>query len=161
MQYKPGKMKRLFIVISAVVFIGAIATSCQNSSANNAGNSDSLNMMSDAANYTTAAFTDSIQDFGKVPRGEQVKILFHIKNTGTKPLLIASVRPSCGCTVADFTKSPIAPGREGEVNGTFDSNHGVPGQIRKTITVTTNTSPKNNMLIFTGEVLPKDSTETK
>lgn len=153
-------MKRLFFLLSIIGFINTIAVSCQDSNAS-AHNTDNANVMKDVANYTTASFTDSVQDFGKVPRGEQVKIVFHIKNTGTKPLLIAEAKPSCGCTVADFTKSAIAPGKEGEITGTFDSNHGAPGQIRKTITVTTNTSPTHNMVIFTGQVLPKDSTGTK
>lgn len=153
-------MKRCTILFSVVIFISMVTVSCQNSNAS-ARNTNSENIMKDVANYTTASFTDSIQDFGKVPRGEQVKIVFHVKNTGVKLLLIAEARPSCGCTVADFTKSAIAPGKEGEVTGTFDSNHGMPGQIRKTITVTTNTSPTHNMVIFTGQVLPKDSTKTK
>lgn len=108
------------------------------------------------------SFPDSVQNFGTVERGKQVKILFHVKNTGNKPLLIADARPSCGCTIADFTKSAIAPGKDGEVNASFDSNHGMPGQVRKTITITTNTSPVHNMLIFMGNVEAKaDSTKTK
>lgn len=153
-------MKRCIVLFAVVVFITLLAVSCQNSNASTR-NADSANMMKDVSNYTNASFTDSIQDFGKVPRGEQVKLVFHIKNTGIKPLLIAEARPSCGCTVADFTKSAIAPGKEGEITGTFDSNHGMPGQVRKTITVTTNTSPTHNMVVFTGQVLPKDSTQTK
>ncbi len=117
-------------------------------------------MMADTSGYTTASFPDSMQNFGTVIKGKQVKIVFNVQNTGTRPLLIASAKPSCGCTVADFTKAPIEPGKSGEINASFDSNHGSPGQIRKTITVVTNTSPQHNMLVFTGEV-KADSTATK
>ncbi len=154
-------MKRLIILSSIIAFSIISASSCQSNGASGTRNADSAKIMADEANYTTASFVDSVQDFGKVPQGEQVKILFHVKNTGTKPLLIAEAKPSCGCTVADFTKSAIAPGKEGEITGTFDSNHGMPGEIHKTITVVTNTSPVHNRLVFTGTVIPKDSTKAK
>ena len=148
-------MKRtFFLLLFAAFFIAVIASSCQNS--------DSATLMKDVANYTTASFSDSVQNFGTVQQGRQVKIVFHVLNTGAKPLLIADAKPGCGCTVADFTKSAIAPGKEGEITGTFDSNHGMPGEIRKTITVTTNTSPTHNMLIFMGTVTAKaDSAKSK
>ncbi len=154
-------MKHLSIFLAAMVIMMMTISSCQSNGMDNTRSSDSANMMKDSANYTTVSFPDSMQNFGTVVKGKQVKIVFHVMNTGTKPLLIAEARPSCGCTVADFTKSAIAPGKQGNVTASFDSNHGMPGQIRKTITVTTNTSPVHNMLIFTGEVTAADSTKTK
>ena len=152
------KQTCVFLLFFAPFFL-MMVTSCQSDST---GNTNGLNAIKDSANYTSVLFPDSVQNFGMVEKGKQVKIVFHVKNVGAKPLLIADARPSCGCTIADFTKSAIAPGKEGEITGTFDSNHGMPGQIRKTITVTTNTSPTHNMLIFMGEVKPKaDSTKTK
>ncbi len=140
----------LFFVMMCIIIL---ALSCQNS---NAG------MMKEVANYTTASFPDSIQNFGTLEQGKEMKIVFHVLNNGNKPLLIADAKPSCGCTVANFTKSAIAPGKEGEITGTFNSNYGMPGQLRKTITVTTNTSPTHNMLIFMGDVAPKtNSLKTK
>ncbi len=131
-----------------------MASSCQNN--------NSSARLKDVKNYTTATFPDSVQNFGTVERGRQVKLVFHVMNTGTKPLLIADAKPACGCTVADFTKSAIAPGKEGEIVGTFDSNHGLPGEIRKTITVITNTSKTNNTLVFMGTVEAKaDVTKAK
>lgn len=150
----------IFLFFALVLFIFITASSCQSNGATSKHSTDSLNMMKDSANYTTASFPDSMQNFGSVEKGKQVKLIFHVKNTGTKPLLIASARPSCGCTVADFTRSAIAPGKDGEINASFDSNHGAPGQIRKTITVVTNTSPVHSTLIFTGEV-KADSLKTK
>ena len=153
-------MKHLVLFLSTITAFLFILTSCQSNATASEHSKDSLNMLNDTANYTTASFSDSMQNFGVVTKGKQVKIVFHVLNTGTKPLLIASARPSCGCTIADFTKSPVEPGKTGEINASFDSNHGSPGQIRKTITVVTNTSPQHNMLVFTGE-LKADSTATK
>ncbi len=155
-------MKHVAFLLSFCTVIIISVSSCQSSSANGNRSADSANLMKDSANYTSVSFPDSLQNFGTVERGKQVKILFHVKNTGAKPLLIADARPSCGCTVADFTKKPIAPGEEGDINASFDSNHGMPGQVRKTISVTTNSSPMRTTLIFTGEVTAKnDSTGTK
>ena len=147
-------MKSLFISLYFLAVTAAI--SCNDTSAAKNDKAAGKDALADSANFTTASFTDSVQDFGKVQLGAQVKTTFHVLNTGTKPLLITDARPSCGCTVADFTKSAIAPGKTGEVVGTFDSNHGAAqGQIRKTITVTTNTSPGHNTLVFTGTVEAK------
>ena len=163
MRRKSNNMKQTIFLLFAVAMLAVLAAaSCTGSGATGNRSADSLSMMKDSGNYTTVSFPDSLQNFGTVEHGKQMKILFHVKNTGAKPLLIADARPSCGCTVADFTKSPIAPGKDGEINASFDSNHGMPGQVRKTITITTNTSPQHTTLIFTGEVMPKpDSTTTK
>ena len=155
-------MKQTTLLLSFLtLLIVMAASSCQSNGATGSRSADSLNMMKDSANYTLASFPDSMQNFGTVIKGKQVKLVFHVLNTGTKPLLIASARPSCGCTVADFTKSAIEPGKQGEITASFDSNHGMSGQVRKTITVVTNTSPVHNTLIFTGEVKTSDSTSTK
>jgi hypothetical protein len=42
-------------------------------------------------------------------------------NTGSTPLVISNVRGSCGCTVTDYTKEPIAPGKTGNVKATFNA----------------------------------------
>ena len=139
-----------FCLFFVVMFVFMTISSCQNNKAEG--------MMKDVKNFTTAAFPDSVQNFGTVERGRLVKLVFHVMNTGTKPLLIADAKPSCGCTVADFTKSAIAPGKQGEIVGTFDSNHGLPGDIRKSIAVTTNTLKTNTTLVFTGTVEAKSTT---
>lgn len=106
----------------------------------------------DTAHYTTALWADSLQNLGNITRGKQVQIVFHVTNTGKSPMIISAARPSCGCTVANFTKSAIAPGDTGRVTASFDSNHGMPGRIHKTIAVVSNTNPTHTTLIFEGMV---------
>ncbi len=111
----------------------------------------------DSSNYTAIQWLDSIVNFGTVTRGEKVHVSFRFKNSGGKPLFLAEVKPSCGCTVAEYTKGAVAPGRQGEIKAEFDSNHGFAGKVRKTIRVTSNTKNQQTYtLIFTGEV--KDTT---
>jgi hypothetical protein len=69
------------------------------------------------------------------------------------PLIINSVRPSCGCTVADYPKEPIAPGKSGKINVTY--NAASSGSFTKSITVTTNAAEANTALIIKGEVVAK------
>jgi len=95
----------------------------------------------DTANFTSIQWIDSAQKLGKVDEGQNVAVNFRFKNTGDKPLIIQSVSPSCGCTVADYPKEPIAPGAEAQIKGSFDSKGRI-GLQQKTIYVMTNTKGK-------------------
>ena len=109
----------------------------------------------DTASFTTMQWIDSVKDYGKIAEGQKLEVLFRFKNTGSKPLVIESVHPSCGCTVADPPKEPIAPGAEGEIKGSFDSN-GKSGQQHKTITVMANTKGlQSHEVAFTVDVQKK------
>lgn len=87
---------------------------------------------------TTIEWQDPKKDLGTINEGQKLQISFHLKNTGTAPLIFQSVVPGCGCTVADYPKEPIAPGKEADITASFDSQ-GREGQQHKEITVTANT----------------------
>ncbi len=101
----------------------------------------------DPANFTSMVWIDSSKSMGAITQGEVLKISYRFKNTGTKPLIIESVKPGCGCTIADYPKQPISPGQEGEVKAEFDS-HGKEGMQNKNISVTANTSVHTYTLVF-------------
>lgn len=67
-----------------------------------------------------AVVAQPILDVGKKPKGEKLIGEFVIRNEGNAPLEISEVRPACGCTVADFTKT-IAPGQSGTIKLTIDT----------------------------------------
>ncbi len=55
-------------------------------------------------------------DFGSVEKGPIVYHTFEFTNTGSDPLVIADVNPSCGCTNVEWTpKEPIKPGKKGTI----------------------------------------------
>jgi len=144
-------MKSLLLILISGALL--VFTACNGSSANNTtAVKDADTHLKDSANYTTAAWTDSLQNFGTVEKGKQVKIVFHVKNTGSHPMFITSASPTCGCTVADYTKSAIPSGGTGEVTANFDSNHGSAGKIHKSIAVVSNTNPSRTTLVFEGQV---------
>ncbi|MEM9556939.1 MAG: DUF1573 domain-containing protein [Acidobacteriota bacterium] len=81
---------------------------------------------------------EPVIDFEIVPRGEKLIHTFEIRNEGDQPLEITSVRPACGCTIADFDKV-IAPGKIGKIKATVDTSDFF-GPIAKAIAVFTNDS---------------------
>ena len=100
---------------------------------------------------TSIAFEETDFDFGTVPEGEHVKHTYKFKNTGNEPLIIASAKGSCGCTVPKWPSDPIAPGQSGVIDVEFDSK-GKPGKQTKRVTVTANTVPAQSFLNITGNV---------
>ncbi len=90
-------------------------------------------------------------DFGKVKLNKPVEHEFSFRNTGDQPLIISKVKASCGCTVANYTKEPIAPGEYGKVSARYDAAK--VGTFNKTVSVTANTGNEVVVLKINGEVI--------
>lgn len=105
----------------------------------------------DSTKFTTILWLDSLVDFGTVKKGETKTIQFRFRNTGDKPLIVADVVAGCGCTVPEFTREAVQPGKEGFVKAAFNSN-GQPPTVHKTITVATNTRKQLDTIGFIGEI---------
>jgi hypothetical protein len=105
-------------------------------------------------------FDKKVHDFGAVLWKNPVTATFTITNSGDKPLVISNVTTSCGCTVANWTKTPIAPGASGVVSSTFDSK--ALGRFQKSIGIYCNASERPIYLAIRGEVTadPKNYTVT-
>ena len=91
-------------------------------------------------------------DFGEIHQKESVSTEFIIKNTGDAPLLIRSAKGSCGCTVPQWPKEPVAVGEEAVVKVTFNSGNKI-GKQNKTVTLVTNAIPSTKVLTIKGTVL--------
>src|SRR5690606_33207217 len=99
----------------------------------------------------TMDFTDTVHNFGEIAEGEKAMFDFTFTNNGKTPLIVSNASGSCGCTVADFPKDPIAPGGSGKIKVVFNSG-GRPGHQEKSVSVTTNTHRSVHMLYFKGDV---------
>lgn len=92
-------------------------------------------------------------DFGTITQGTPQETVFKFTNTGDAPLVITKATSSCGCTVPNPPKDPIAPGEQGELlvkfNGTGQN------QVTKTITVVANTVKGSEQLKIKAFVNPK------
>ena len=91
-------------------------------------------------------------DFGDIKQGETSSYNFVFTNTGEADLLISNAKGSCGCTVPEWPKKPIPPGRKGEIQVTFNSN-GRQGKQQKTVTLVTNSIPNTKVLTIIGNVI--------
>lgn len=93
-------------------------------------------------------------DVGDIPQGTPKLIEFELKNNGTTPVIITSAKSSCGCTVADYQKEPILPGKTALVTAKYNAT--ALGGFTKTITVTTSVDEAVKVLTFKGNVVPNE-----
>lgn len=109
----------------------------------------------DKENLTTVEWLETQEkDLGKITEGQKLEVSFRFKNTGTKPLVIARVWAQCGCTIPETPQEPFAPGQEGVIKASFDSQ-GRSGMNTKEVYVNANTDPVTNTLVFKVEVNKK------
>lgn len=96
-------------------------------------------------------FETETHDFGKIPQGKPVTHEFKFENTGSEPLIISKVESTCGCTVPEYTKTPIKPGEKGTVSVTFDAAQATP--FSKMVTIRSNAKTPVKALYIKGTVL--------
>jgi hypothetical protein len=107
---------------------------------------------------TKMQVSDTEHNFGtfKEEAGKQT-FDFIVTNTGTEPLIIQNVQPSCGCTTPEWTKQPIPVGGKGKITAIYDPANR-PGAFNKTLSVYANTKPEVVVLVIKGEVIPHEKT---
>lgn len=100
---------------------------------------------------TSIKFDESSYDFGKIMQDSENEKVFSFTNTGKEPLIISNAKGSCGCTVPQYPKEPIAPGETGEIKVVYK-----PGKQKnkqnKTVTITANTKPEKTVLSISADV---------
>ena len=97
-------------------------------------------------------FEKEEHDFGILIDGEKVSYSFRFTNSGDAPLIISNAKGSCGCTVPNYPKEPIAPGSTASIDVTFDSK-GRTGKQSKAVTLTANTNPNRKVIRINSEVI--------
>jgi len=107
---------------------------------------------------TTIEFEEAVFDFGTIESGEKVSHLFTFTNTGDTPLVLINAKGSCGCTVPQWPKEPIAPGEKGQILVEFNSK-GKSGAQNKRVTLTCNTDPAMTFVNIKGEVTKPEKEE--
>lgn len=102
------------------------------------------------------SFETSTHHFGEIAESEKVSYTFIFTNTGGTDLVIANATGSCGCTVPEYSKEPIAPGKKGQVKVTFDPS-GKSGMQSKTISLVANSVPATKVLTVSAEIIKKET----
>ncbi len=101
-----------------------------------------------------AKFASETIDFGKIKQGVPQKGTFTVTNMSNEPLIIEQANPTCGCTISDYTKEPIAPGKTGIINATY--NAASPNHFDKHLTVKFAGIDEVKSISFTGDVVPAE-----
>ena len=98
-------------------------------------------------------FDKLTHDFGTFSEKEPVvSCTFSFTNVGEVPLVINQAVASCGCTVPEYTKTPIQPGEKGETKVTYNGTGKFPGHFKKSSTVRTNGAVEMTRLYIEGEM---------
>lgn len=66
-------------------------------------------------------FSEEKFDFGKIKHNVPVDHYFVITNTSEKPIVIETAYSSCGCTVPEFEKEPIMPGKTSKLKVQYNA----------------------------------------
>ena len=122
-------------VLSAMIF-----TSCKEDAASKVKEENvEVAAARDAAatSYPVIAFDETEFDFGTIDKGTSVEHKFTFTNTGKAPLVIVDAKSSCGCTVPEYSKNPVAPGDKGELLVKYNGSG--TNQVTKTVTIKANT----------------------
>ena len=101
-----------------------------------------------------AKFTSETIDLGKIKQGIPAVATFVVTNIGKEPLIIEQANPTCGCTMGDYTKSPIAPGKTGTITATY--NAAAASHFDKHLTVKFAGVDEIKSITLTGDVLAAD-----
>ncbi|MFN8276230.1 MAG: DUF1573 domain-containing protein [Chitinophagales bacterium] len=141
-------MKR--ILLFALV-VGLALSACRKKGNPNAGLPEAI-----LHDTTTIEIPETEFNFDTIKQGEKVTHVFHVKNTGDHDLIIGNAFGSCGCTVPDYPKEPIAKGATADIKVTFNSD-GKSGEQHKSVTLQVNTGRHNEQVFLTGYVIaPKE-----
>ena len=80
-----------------------------------------------------AKFKSETIELGKIIQNNPSPGIFEVTNISKEPLLIEQANPTCGCTISDYTKTPIAPGEVGTIKATYNAKN--IGMFEKHLTV--------------------------
>ncbi len=112
----------------------------------------------DPENAGKFSFKEESHNFGTIEEGTIAKHDFEFTNTGEAPLVITNAQGSCGCTVPEWPREPIAPGETGKIHVEFNSTNRT-GNQTKQVTLTANTIPNKKILRISAQVNPKDKNQ--
>lgn len=150
-------MKKLILTLGFVAGLTALTFAQDAHSANDGHNHGAPAAAQPAASQADIKMDKLEHDYGNIKQGGNGECEFKFTNNGKEPLVITNCQGSCGCTVPQCPKEPILPGKSGVIKVKYDTNR--PGNIYKTVTVTSNAKSGNVVLTIKGnvEVKPVES----
>ena len=99
-----------------------------------------------------------VHDYGTIKQGANGSCEFELTNNGSEPLIISKAKGSCGCTVPEWPKEQIMPGKSAVMTVRYDTKR--VGPINKSVTITSNASNGSTKVVrIKGKVLASENTE--
>lgn len=97
---------------------------------------------------------DTLIELGDVKKGMDSERIakFKFYNKGKAPLVIQKVEAYCACTKATFTEEPVAPGKHGWVEVTFDADLMVGRTFKKNLQVLSNAKNGPQLIKVSGTI---------
>ena len=124
-------MKKLFLSLTALTFSAIMFAQ---------------KTVADVAKFETETINQ-----GYLKQNEPKEVKFVVTNISKEPLIIEQANPTCGCTMGDYTKSPIAPGATGFISAKFNAANA--GHFTKNLTVNFAGVDEMKSFPITGDVL--------
>jgi hypothetical protein len=124
-------MKKLFFIITALTF--------------------STFLFAQKTVADVAKFDSETINQGYLKQNEPKEVKFVVTNISKEPLIIEQANPTCGCTMGDYTKAPIAPGATGFISAKFNAAN--VGHFSKNLTVKFSGIDEMKSITITGDVL--------
>jgi hypothetical protein len=144
-------MIRKSIVLSSLALMITVGAFAQDKKAAPQAAPAQTTAPADMKNAPEMTFEVEEYNFGTCKQGESVTREFAFTNTGKEALIISNAQGSCGCTVPQYPKEPIAPKGKGVIKVTFNSA-GKQGMQDKTVTLTSNAKNSPKVLHIRGTV---------
>lgn len=101
-------------------------------------------------------FDKELHDFGKIPLNKAATVEFKFTNIGDQPLILTKVETTCGCTVPEYTQTPVKKGESGVIKVTYNPT-GAAMPFSKSITITSNAKTTTKVLYIKGETVAANS----
>ncbi len=101
-------------------------------------------------NSTAISFDSKTINMGSLIFNQPKEAVFSFTNTGEFPLIIHTVRASCGCTLPVWPKKTVKPGKAGTIRVIYNASD--IGHFHKSINVIANTRPNPITLKIYGDV---------
>lgn len=106
----------------------------------------------DPATAPVMKLAEATHDFGDVKANEKVQAYVKFTNEGKSPLIIQDAQATCGCTVPEFPKTPIAVGATDSIKVEYTAGN-MNGKQQKTVTLKTNTVNGTEQFNITANVV--------
>jgi len=96
-------------------------------------------------------FEKTSQNLGTFSEKEPVATAtYTFTNIGDAPLVIHQVVASCGCTVPEFSKEPVQPGKTGSIKVVYNGTDKPLGFFKKSIIIRSNAKTPTTRLFIEG-----------